>query len=376
MPRIVTHLRIRGRILGGFGFVLLLLIGVAAFLLIELRSLTGTFDAFAADSHDALDVTEIKSDVAELRYAANRFIVTAEDADYEAAIAAADALSGRIDTVTAEMGDDAQRALMRQVRAADRLYKEALTEIAGLTQQRDSILNQEMVPAGQDLIRRLQQLNRAAFNVADFATAARASQAQEEALQAQLAVVRYLDTNSPADAETARTHIANAAGILAGLAGSITHPERLGFITEGQALLQQYGQKFQELAQAITLRNQIRTSRLDAAGTEMGALIDRVQTAAQASQAAVRAESMAAAQTIQMLALIVTVAGVALGAMFAWWIGSGLARPIVAMTGAMQRLADGDTGIEIPGVGRNDEIGEMAGAVQVFKDNRIEADRL
>ena len=50
--------------------------------------------------------------------------------------------------------------------------------------------------------------------------------------------------------------------------------------------------------------------------------------------------------------------------------------PLNAMTGTMMRLAYGDKTVEIPGRKQKDEIGEMAEAVQVFKDNMIEADRL
>ena len=50
--------------------------------------------------------------------------------------------------------------------------------------------------------------------------------------------------------------------------------------------------------------------------------------------------------------------------------------PITAMTGAMRRLAGRDMTAEIPCVGRGDEIGGMASAVQVFKDNMIIAERL
>ena len=45
--------------------------------------------------------------------------------------------------------------------------------------------------------------------------------------------------------------------------------------------------------------------------------------------------------------------------------------PLLAMTGAMRRLAEGDHGIDVPAVGRKDELGHMAGAVQVFKENAI-----
>ena len=51
-------------------------------------------------------------------------------------------------------------------------------------------------------------------------------------------------------------------------------------------------------------------------------------------------------------------------------------RPIVDLTASMSRLAGGDVSGEIPGAERSDEIGAMAAAVGVFKDNKIAADRL
>ena len=54
----------------------------------------------------------------------------------------------------------------------------------------------------------------------------------------------------------------------------------------------------------------------------------------------------------------------------------GVATPISALTGAMRRLADHDMTAEIAGRERKDEIGVMAGSVQVFKDNMLKADQL
>lgn len=51
-------------------------------------------------------------------------------------------------------------------------------------------------------------------------------------------------------------------------------------------------------------------------------------------------------------------------------------KPIVDLTASMSRLAGGDVASEIPGADRSDEIGAMASAVRVFKDNMIAADRL
>jgi methyl-accepting chemotaxis protein len=53
-----------------------------------------------------------------------------------------------------------------------------------------------------------------------------------------------------------------------------------------------------------------------------------------------------------------------------------IARPLTALTGAMKELAGGDTSVAMPGIGRKDEVGEMVSAVEVFKINMIENDRL
>ncbi|WP_373237201.1 cache domain-containing protein, partial [Cohaesibacter celericrescens] len=53
-----------------------------------------------------------------------------------------------------------------------------------------------------------------------------------------------------------------------------------------------------------------------------------------------------------------------------------VALPIQNMTGAMVRLADGDHDVDIQALGRKDEIGSMAEAVLVFKQNAIEQEKM
>ncbi|WP_348272289.1 methyl-accepting chemotaxis protein [Methylobacterium sp. UNC378MF] len=48
-----------------------------------------------------------------------------------------------------------------------------------------------------------------------------------------------------------------------------------------------------------------------------------------------------------------------------------VSQPIVRLEEAMGNLAAGDSTVAVPGIGRHDEIGAMASAVQVFKDNLI-----
>ena len=64
------------------------------------------------------------------------------------------------------------------------------------------------------------------------------------------------------------------------------------------------------------------------------------------------------------------------GSGLAFLIGRGIVRPLAEMTGVMGRLADGDNTVEIPARDNQDEIGDMARAVEVFKQHAIEAGRL
>ncbi|HXY98371.1 MAG TPA: cache domain-containing protein [Stellaceae bacterium] len=60
----------------------------------------------------------------------------------------------------------------------------------------------------------------------------------------------------------------------------------------------------------------------------------------------------------------------------AWAIARGIVRPVRAMTETMMALAGGDAGVSIPGAQRRDEIGAMARAVGVFKNNMLETAHL
>jgi methyl-accepting chemotaxis protein len=66
--------------------------------------------------------------------------------------------------------------------------------------------------------------------------------------------------------------------------------------------------------------------------------------------------------------LVAAVAFTAFGFLIVQWRVTG---PINRMTGAMQRLANRDLGVEIPFVDHGAEVGQMAKAVQVFKDSMI-----
>ncbi|MGX5667764.1 methyl-accepting chemotaxis protein [Rhizobium daejeonense] len=88
--------------------------------------------------------------------------------------------------------------------------------------------------------------------------------------------------------------------------------------------------------------------------------------------------SLASFQQLMLILISgVTVVAVAVGSGFGIHIGvNHLSRPIRNVTAAMKRVADGDFSTDVPYSGRSDEIGEMAEAVEVFKQNGLAVQRL
>ena len=106
----------------------------------------------------------------------------------------------------------------------------------------------------------------------------------------------------------------------------------------------------------------------------MGTVEDNLDKVAASSEADIKAERESFQATLTMtisLAIMGVVLAALLAAVAGWLLARTLSRPVRALTGDMQRLAQGDLNVEIASAGRGDEIGAMSRAVQVFKDNAM-----
>jgi len=111
-----------------------------------------------------------------------------------------------------------------------------------------------------------------------------------------------------------------------------------------------FNQAADQLAEAIKLNTDLGTAAAD----EGSAIYDLTRT----------------------LTIVTAVATIVVGLLAAWGIIAGVSRPMTRMTDGMRRLAEHDLEVEIIGSGRGDEIGSMAEAVKVFRENMIQNDRL
>ena len=100
--------------------------------------------------------------------------------------------------------------------------------------------------------------------------------------------------------------------------------------------------------------------------------IEGVERDLLAKRSAIQDQAYTAAYTV-------TVASGAISLLVALLMGLLLTRtitqPITRLTKAVEALAKGDTNVEVPEIGRADEIGAMAAAAQIFRDNIIERQR-
>ena len=88
-----------------------------------------------------------------------------------------------------------------------------------------------------------------------------------------------------------------------------------------------------------------------------------------------RAVDHAQAFAVSVLA-VGSLLAVALSVLMGALLTAAIAKPVSAMTGAMDKLANGHNDVAIPAQGRKDEVGRIAAAVQHFKDAAIEKARL
>ena len=89
------------------------------------------------------------------------------------------------------------------------------------------------------------------------------------------------------------------------------------------------------------------------------------------SDAAITRADAVSTTAVNTTIIAVVISGV-IAAAAAFFSFARIVRPISAITGSMRGLAAGDTQSAIPFGDRHDEIGEMAAAVGVFRDNAIE----
>ncbi len=117
-------------------------------------------------------------------------------------------------------------------------------------------------------------------------------------------------------------------------------------------------------------------SLLGEASIRIGKATIALETEVRQDQHAIADASADAMEADRVMVAAVVAGALGVGVVLSFLIARSIARPLLSLTGAMDGLAAGNKGLDVPHADRTDEIGRMARAVLVFRDNMVKADEL
>ena len=357
------------RIYFGFLAVLLLLVVVVAVGVRGLGAARDGFQSYAAVSNHSIQVIDIDGNVAQMRRLAYNYTITGDPKVAE-----------QVRKVQASMGKQLRAALegttgerrtnLERMNQLFDAYVVDFGKIVEMRQRRDSLYDSQLVPAGEKARETMSQLVTGAMADGDMEGAALAGLAQEKLLLARMAALRFFSSpNEKAAAEvSARNDAFNEA--IRDVEGRLSSPARKRMAQEADQLSDRYVEIFQQTA-AVVVESAKLVDKMGAMGAEFAELSDRTVSIETKDREDVLSSTEGGMD--RTLTANMTIAGIAIaiGLLLAWAVARSIVRPVLDMTGTMTRLADGDLTVTIPALANRDEIGRMAKAVEVFKDNAI-----
>jgi methyl-accepting chemotaxis protein len=127
------------------------------------------------------------------------------------------------------------------------------------------------------------------------------------------------------------------------------------------------GEAAAQLAKLVAGVDRVRKETLAPINEEISALTDQITAFAKQRATESRAEAEAEAESVARTSFVTGVLVALLLIAACIFSVFSIARPMRALTVAMDKLAGGDFSVVLPGLGRKDEVGEVAGAVEKFK---------
>lgn len=371
----LRQLSVRGKLYAGFGLVVTLTGGLAAFAIHDAWQGSQVFQSY----RDTARQSALMSILAESVLSARLAVMGYRAGEKPEALASVREEFGHIQKArdalaTTEMSAEESTEVARLVGEAG-AYVAAFAEAQKHQAERNRII-QDVDDLGANIRKGLTAQMELAYQSGDQQTALYAGRVQQNLLLARYYAQEFMLENT--DAAEARVYKElDAAKAEAGkLIAEAKRPEaREAF----QALLadkRRWRVAFGEIVKAIKARNAVYETALDSRGPAMNATVVRLLEANQAEQNTLGPRIAEQFDSAKLTDMIVALVAMAIGVALAIVLASGISRPVTAITQVMRRLADNDLSVQVPFAERADEIGAMAKAVTVFQQNGMERQRL
>lgn len=229
---------------------------------------------------------------------------------------------------------------------------------------------------GPTIRKQLTNIMDSAYKDGDLQAAFYAGKTQEQLLLARLYAAKYLLNNKDADAQRYVQAKENALASHVSLMSELENPQRREWAVKAKKLIEEYSDTFVKVSEVIASRNDILINKLDKLGPAAVDNIDNVFELATDTQNTIGPKMMQGMKDSQrlslMISLVVMCLCIVLGIYFSRYIGRRLKNTV----NITSKLSSDDLDVHIDESHINDEVGDIHKALEVFKQNRVEAIRL
>jgi len=296
------------------------------------------------------------------------YVVTGKEDDAKAALAAEASLRDAIDQSLKGNGKPARQEGLNHLAGEFKNFAATFAEILKI--KRDSALvTQNQLMRDANMLR--YKLDDVASNAAEAELPAVELGAKQVSaqFQAAIAIANTFVINS--DQTVAASALARLKFVEHAVqAISTTEAQLLAGLKEATALLGEYRQALTRLVENAKTIDDLVTAMSGSAGAIMRGT-SAMKADLVSDQQRLEADTHAIIGETQRLIIMLAAGGFVLGGLLALLLGRGISKPMTAMCKAMRELASGHFDVVLPGLGRADELGEMAGAVEEFKVQAI-----
>jgi len=346
---------IRSKLAGGFGALVLIGAALAGFAVWQLGAIQSQVDAMKVQSQNAIRIGEISTELQGVSRAVLRY---AFDQD-EAAFAESDKRLSRIQGLMAEA---AKTTTSAQNRAN---YEEAGRQVAEMKTNRDALgaAVQQMLAGRNSLIT---DGDKMAADVQKFFDAARetsfvqaASALETEALLVHVANWRTLATRDSKGLATFKTNLGQALQKVAELEKADLPSNLSSLLAPVKLDVVKYAEAFDRTAPSLLRGDELYYKAITPMIAGMIEKMDssKAEIVQHFTRATAEAENrISASVTVQEIAAVVAAL---FGLLLAFFIARSIIGPLSSLTSGMKELAGGNFGLVLPGLDRNDEVGDV-----------------
>jgi methyl-accepting chemotaxis protein len=298
------------------------------------------------------------------RALARYYVVTGKEDDAKAALAAESSLKDAIDQSMKNTTNPARLNQITRLAREFRAFTKIFADIVRVKNE-STLLTQNQLARGSNSLR--YKLDDLASNAADVELPAIELGAKQVAAQYQAAIALANTFVINSDMTVATSALARLKFVENSLkAISSTDEKILQGLKEVSSLLDEYRQTLGKLIDNAKSIGELTTEMTESAD-EIIKASKAMKVDLLADQERLASESNAIIGETERLVVMLAFGGFLLGGALAVLLGKGISRPMTAMCKAMRELAGGNFDVVLPGLGRKDELGEMASAVEEFK---------